>query len=316
MRGIGSRGTALIERSEWGARPPRASYAGINPTRGVTGHWEGPSIGWPWDHAACYSLVRGIQAFHMDVRGWSDIAYTALVCGHGYAFEGRGPGARPAAHGMPGNAESYAVCFLAGEGDEFTDASKRGWADAREWLEAEGGASSELLCHLDWMNTACPGGDRCQWIHDGADPGGIVPTPAPEPPPTWQPPPPPPPANGRIALATLWLARPYLKSPTVATCQGFMDYAGGDRDGVYGPHTRDGVKWCQAASGLTADGACGDRTWTAFVQARLDRDHGESLDVDGDFGGLTTAAVRRFQEAAGLRVDGIVGVYTAGALAP
>lgn len=316
MRQIGSHGTALIERADWGARPPKASYSSINPTEGDTAHWEGPSIGWPWDHAACFSLVRGIQAYHMDHQGWIDIAYNAVACPHGYLFEGRGPGARSAAQ-INGNPVSYAICFLAGVGDEFTADSKRAWADGREWLMTEGGASDVLHVHgPDWVNTACPGDERRAWVRAGIPLDG-APAPAPAPPPVWVPPPPAPPANGRIALALLRLTTPYTRSQFVGICQGFMNYAGTDRDSVYGPHTRDGVKWCQAVTGhgVVADGVCGDTTWTVFVQSRLNRDHGENLEVDGVLGSDTTSAIRRFQEANGLRVDGIVGVYTAGALA-
>ena len=79
----------LVTRAQWGARPPR-NRTPLNPT-GATAHWEGPHMG-VFPHTACPSKVRGIQAFHMDSRGWSDIAYNAIVCPHGYVFEGRGPG--------------------------------------------------------------------------------------------------------------------------------------------------------------------------------------------------------------------------------
>ena len=177
MRLIGS-GTPLIERDEWGARPSLGT-TWITPTEGVTGHWEGNGIGWPWEHDTCYSLVRGIQAFHMDGRGWADIAYNALACPHGWVFEGRGANVRSAAHGEPGNSLSYAICFLSGIGDPFTPEQARAWSDGVAWLMDDGGASGALHCHRDWMSTACPGDDRCSWIKAGAIPP--VPTPPEEP---------------------------------------------------------------------------------------------------------------------------------------
>ncbi|MFB7411448.1 hypothetical protein ACFCZ2_30140 [Streptomyces sp. NPDC056202] len=45
-------------------------------------------------HADCAAQVRGIQAFHMDSNGWSDIAYSHLACVHGYLFQGRGENVR------------------------------------------------------------------------------------------------------------------------------------------------------------------------------------------------------------------------------
>lgn len=320
MRTIGSHGTALIERSDWAARPPKGSYSSINPTEGDTAHWEGPSIGWPWDHAACYSLVRGIQNYHMDstalsAAGAIDIAYNAVVCPHGYVFEGRGPGARSAAQ-ISGNPVSYAICFLAGVDDEFTAESKRAWVDAREWLIAEGGASATLHTHgPDWVNTQCPGDERRDWVRAGLPLDGAAPAPAPVPPPVWTPPAPPVPDMGHIAMPFLYLARPYLRSPAVGLCQGLIGFGDNDRDSVFGPHTREGVIWNQTEYGLSVDGRCGNQTWTALVQARLNRDHGENLRVDGLYQRRTTDAVARFQNASGLRVDGIAGIYTITALA-
>ena len=78
-------------RSKWGARPPRYVNRG-SMSAPSTGHWNGPGIILrgknTWDHSLCPGLVRGIQNFHMDGRGWSDIAYNFLICPHGYTFEG------------------------------------------------------------------------------------------------------------------------------------------------------------------------------------------------------------------------------------
>lgn len=79
----------LVNRSAWGARVPKdttpfphppAIYAVIIHTEGV-----------PCDsEAMCSAVVREIQRFHMDTRGFSDIAYNILVGGDGETYEGRG----------------------------------------------------------------------------------------------------------------------------------------------------------------------------------------------------------------------------------
>ena len=52
------------------------------------------------DHpCAMPSICRAWQAFHMDDRGWSDIAYNSGVCPHGVRFEGRGARVRSGANG-------------------------------------------------------------------------------------------------------------------------------------------------------------------------------------------------------------------------
>lgn len=158
----------LVTRSQWGARPPKAAPTPLNPT-GATAHWEGPHMG-TFPHDQCASKVRGIQAFHIDGRGWNDIAYNAIVCPHGYVYEGRGPGARSAANGTDtGNDNDVAVCYLSGEGDPFTPEAAQAMADAMHWL-APGG---KRHAHRDWKPTACPGDTIAAWAHS---PAALTPT--------------------------------------------------------------------------------------------------------------------------------------------
>jgi hypothetical protein len=74
-------GATLVTRGEWGARAPRS----VTPlwVNLVTSHWEGPHMG-SFGHDQCAGKVRGIQNFHMDSRGWGDIAYNAVACPHGF----------------------------------------------------------------------------------------------------------------------------------------------------------------------------------------------------------------------------------------
>lgn len=170
----------LVTRREWGAREP-LSTSPITPTFGTTAHWEGPHMGWPWTHAACSSLVRGIQAFHMDSRRWVDIAYSYLVCGHGFVFEGRGIGRRTAANGTTvGNAQAYAVCYLGGEGDVFTEDGKRAMRVIMDFLDARG-AGPGRNGHRDWKSTSCPGDTIYRWIRTGQPANLRRPSPPPAP---------------------------------------------------------------------------------------------------------------------------------------
>lgn len=152
----------LITRAQWGARAPRARPG--EDFTGGTAHWEGPHMG-TFPHASCPAKVRGIQAFHMDARGWSDIAYNAVVCPHGYVFEGRGQGVRSAANGTNvGNDSDGAVCYLGGEGDPFTPEGAAAMADALHWLSPGG----QRHAHRDWKPTTCPGDTIAAWVHSPA----------------------------------------------------------------------------------------------------------------------------------------------------
>ena len=163
----------IITRQEWGARPPTV----VSPSssfRGVAVHWEGPRLGWPWVHAVCFEKVRGIQNFHMNTRGWADIAYNLVVCGHGDVFVGRGRNVRNAANGglRNDNAEFYAICYLGGEGDEFTLEAKDGFNDGAGFL---GVSQGEWRKHSAFVPTSCPGPIIGAWVTSGHPRGHPLP---------------------------------------------------------------------------------------------------------------------------------------------
>lgn len=56
------------------------------------------------------AYARSIQAFHMDTRGYSDIAYSFLVMPSGRILVGRGWGVT-GAHTLNFNDSSHALCF-------------------------------------------------------------------------------------------------------------------------------------------------------------------------------------------------------------
>lgn len=167
----------LVTRAEWGATSTKLTdlKAGL-----VTVHWEGPDLFAPgadtWDHSKCAGVVKGFQRYHMQTNGWVDIAYNAVVCPHGYVFEGRGKGKRSAANGdYDSNSASYAVCFMGGKGDAFTAAAKNAINDAAEWLV---GPQAGWRVHRDWVETECPGDEIAAWVRAGHARSGASPVPA------------------------------------------------------------------------------------------------------------------------------------------
>lgn len=255
----------LISRAEWGARAPRsvtsASFVG------TAGHWNGPSVwgGTIGAHDRCYTIVQGIQRFHMDTRGWSDVAYGALACLHGYVFEGRGPGVRTAANGTnSANSRYSAVCYLGGEGDPLTPEGLQAMLDAWEWL-----SGGERVGHRDLFATACPGDE----IYNAYLAGQVGPSPEPIPEPIPQPAPP---VGGTNDVQTPTL-RQGANGPQVTAMQGMLRYKGGNQDlavdGDFGPTTdrwlRDFQAYYNVANSVrsdgTGDGVCGTASWQALV---------------------------------------------------
>ena len=155
----------FVSREHWGATPRGATVTThpIGGTEGVTLHWEGPHMG-PFEHGLCAVKVRGIQRFHKEDRKWADIAYNLLVCPHGYVFEGRGVGVRSAANGSTQtNDDWYAVCYLGGELDGFTENGKAGFTYAVQLLR-RAGAGPKVNGHRDHKATSCPGPSIYAWL--------------------------------------------------------------------------------------------------------------------------------------------------------
>jgi hypothetical protein len=161
----------LVSRDAWGARAPRnRTSLHRSEQRGTGVHYSGSAAESTADHGLCDNVVRSIQRFHMDSRGWSDIAYSYLVCIHGAVFEGRGRGVRTAANGTnAGNDGYHAVCFLGGDAigrDDVSDAGRAAIADAVHHCNAWAGVD-EVRPHSFFKATGCPGAELRAWIAAG-----------------------------------------------------------------------------------------------------------------------------------------------------
>ena len=95
----------IISRQDWGARPPRRRSSIPVPTAEL---WLHHTAG---NHSGVAGL-RSIQNFHMDIRGWSDIAYSYIIDRQSLeVFEGRGAGIL-GGHTFGRNSISHAICVM------------------------------------------------------------------------------------------------------------------------------------------------------------------------------------------------------------
>ncbi|WP_308294769.1 N-acetylmuramoyl-L-alanine amidase [Streptomyces sp. JJ66] len=334
----------FVPRSAWGARP-RRKYAYISDpgSGGVTIHHTGGTPFASWYHSKCAGQVRGIQNHHMDGNGWDDIAYSYLVCTHGYVYEGRGVGIRTAANGTNvANARWYAVCaLLGGSGANYDTRTAEMVAGVRlavARLRSNGSAGPGINGHRDHLSTACPGAlydlVRGGTFEPGAEYPGDPDTPPAEPGV--------PPFEG-----VLLHYPPVTVHPSARTWQARMRERGWSLgvDGAYGEESRRVCLAFQAEKGLTVDGVVGPRTWYAAWQtpatppashpaaapdwpgvlftyppvtvhsgvrtwqARM-RERGWSLGVDGAYGEESRRVCLAFQAEKGLTEDGVVGPTT------
>jgi hypothetical protein len=116
-------------------------------------------------HANCAARVRGIQNYHMSTQGWQDIAYSFLVCKHGYVFVGRGWNVRTAATGNA-NSHTLACCFLGDDTanrDDLTDAGRTALLDIAKAAFATEGIK-KFSGHRDHMSTKCPGDEIYRYV--------------------------------------------------------------------------------------------------------------------------------------------------------
>lgn len=161
----------FVPREDWGA-PATSAASYLASARGVKFHYLGTAYT-SRAHSLCDDYVRSIRAAHLaDVKeGYADIAYTALVCEHGFVFEGRGTHKRPGANGNATlNGRDYAVCALLGSSGLTVppDLMLHGLRDALEWLRRDGDAGDWIGGHRDGHATTCPGDQLYAWVKRGA----------------------------------------------------------------------------------------------------------------------------------------------------
>ncbi len=154
-----------LSRSAWGARPARGSTPLVgSEVDGTALHW--PGMAKPIDatgdagKARVASALRGWQDYHMDVRGWSDIAYQVAVDQAGRAWTLRGLTTRSAANGDADvNSRYGALLLVLAPGETPSDAMEatvRGViADFRRHFPA--GTAIEPHSAVRPAGTDCPG---------------------------------------------------------------------------------------------------------------------------------------------------------------
>jgi hypothetical protein len=131
-------------------------------------HYSGMDSDEQANHANCAGRVKGIQRYHMEENGWLDIAYSHLVCRHGYVFVGRGYGIRTAANGTTAaNDHYFAVCFLGDDTPGRADVTRQ----ARDSLgvlirdyQRRYPRALHVRPHSAFTPTLCPGRELSAWI--------------------------------------------------------------------------------------------------------------------------------------------------------
>jgi len=103
-----------LPRSAWNARPPKGGPGSLVASRveGIAFHWPGATTSRPISRAAVPRALRGWQDFHMDGRGWSDIAYQVAVDQWGRVWTLRGLTTQSGANGDQDVNRRFAAVLL------------------------------------------------------------------------------------------------------------------------------------------------------------------------------------------------------------
>lgn len=164
---------SICNRSCWGARAPGSISQLGALSRAIVHHTAGTGD-YTTNFETGKSKVRGIQNYHMDVQGWSDIGYHFLVNAGGDIYEGRsgsmGSLPRGAHDACNDNSFGFNVMgyYHPPYNQTFTAASKNSLEDIIAWRMPSGWSSSGsgtycgnsvgvLDGHYKVVPTACPG---------------------------------------------------------------------------------------------------------------------------------------------------------------
>ena len=104
-----------LPRSAWGARAAKSGpgLLTVDRVKGAVIHWPGTTSHTPiTSQASVASQLRGWQAYHMDDKGWSDIAYQVAVDQAGRAWTLRGLRTQSGANGGTEQNEDYCAILL------------------------------------------------------------------------------------------------------------------------------------------------------------------------------------------------------------
>lgn len=167
---------AVISRARWGADevPPSPGCArpdyGTRLDRFVIHHTAGTNA---YSAADSPAILRGIQRYHVQGRGWCDIGYNMLVDKFGQVFEGRRGGLEELVVGVHASGHNTNTVGLSVLGDYTKAAPSAASIDAlvrvvgwKSYLHGIDPASSALkdgvmmrrvIGHREVASTSCPG---------------------------------------------------------------------------------------------------------------------------------------------------------------
>jgi len=154
----------VVPRAAWGAEPLKDNHDPMARISKITLHHTAEVAGMGTRTDA--ELVKGIQAFHRNTRGWADIGYHWIIGLDGNVYEGRALDVQGAHAGGGNNVENLGISVIG----DFTSSLP----NARQLRTTQLFLTSQLARyhvprtglygHRDWKPTACPGDMLYAWL--------------------------------------------------------------------------------------------------------------------------------------------------------
>lgn len=178
--------TTYLPRSAWTSTPrPTSDLIALSGPEGFAVHWPGTSapIG-VTTQANMASRLEGYRRFHVNEKGWADIAYQTGIDQNGRVWDLRGIAYRSAANGDSAtNADWGAVLLLVGPGEALSPQLIEAVRDfrTRQWLARYPGGD-RVVGHKDIRptGTECPGAIVMAAVRAGTFTKPPTPPPPPE----------------------------------------------------------------------------------------------------------------------------------------
>ncbi len=154
----------IVRREAWGASPLRDNHDPMARIRRLTVHHtaELPDMSASTDT----ELMKGIQTFHQDGRGWADIGYHWVIGRHGHIYEGRALDVQGAHAGGGNNIENLGISIMGDFSTQMpsTAALRSLTLFLRVQQKRYGIAMDQVFGHREFKATACPGDALFAWL--------------------------------------------------------------------------------------------------------------------------------------------------------